>query len=81
VAAAVDDQQSREDHARFREATDHYIRAYAENAGYDLEAARASYSRWDRDTALVGQAEIRNGNAESLDRRAAAMDHERSLHR
>ncbi|MGE3913937.1 MAG: potassium channel family protein [Chloroflexota bacterium] len=45
-------------HARFRTATDHYIRAYADNAGYDVSAVTAVYSRWARDTALVGHAEL-----------------------
>ena len=58
ATVAPDDRRAMEAHARFRAATDHYVRAYAENAGYDLDAARARYSRWDRDTALVGRGEV-----------------------
>jgi hypothetical protein len=58
AAVSPDDQRAMEAHVRFRAATDHYVRAYAENAGYDLATARARYSRWDRDTALVGRIEL-----------------------
>jgi hypothetical protein len=51
-------------------ATDHYLRAYAENAGYDLAVVRARYSRWERDTALVGHADVAadTGAAAQIDR-------------
>jgi hypothetical protein len=59
VAAAVAHNRDAHDgHARFRVATDQYIRAYAVNAGYDVDAVYARYGRWERDTALVGHAEI-----------------------
>jgi hypothetical protein len=56
--AAPHDARTRERHARFRTATDHYIRAYAENSAYDIAAVYACYSRWARDTALIGHAEL-----------------------
>jgi hypothetical protein len=66
-AASPDDARAVEAHARFRAATDHYIRAYAKNAGYDLDAARAPYSRWERDAALVGRNEVQEGRVELSD--------------
>jgi hypothetical protein len=58
------DRAASEAHARFRTATDHYIRAYAWRGGYDPEAVRATYDRRARDTALVGQIEAKtNGRA------------------
>jgi hypothetical protein len=57
VAASPEDRDALAGHARFRAATEHYIRAYAANSGYDVDAVHAQYSRWDRDTALVGHAE------------------------
>lgn len=58
AAASPDDEQAVARHARFRSATDHYIRAYARNSAYGLESVYASYSRWERDTALIGHVEI-----------------------
>jgi len=55
---APDDRRMLATHAKFRTATDQYIRAYAKNSGYSIEAVHAVYSRWDRDTALVGHAEV-----------------------
>jgi hypothetical protein len=60
--AAPHDRDAADAHARFRAATDRYIRAYAANSGYDIDAVHAPYSRWERDTALVGHAEV--GHAE-----------------
>jgi hypothetical protein len=57
VAASPEDRDALAGHARFRAATEHYIRAYAANSGYAVDAVHAQYSRWDRDTALVGHAE------------------------
>jgi hypothetical protein len=71
AAVALDDDEAHNRHTRFRTATDRYIRAYAVNAGYDFEEARASYSRWDRDTALVGQAEVKQGVAPGVTANAA----------
>jgi hypothetical protein len=61
AAASPDDEEMRAAHARFRAATDHYIRAYAANSAYAIGAVFASYSRWDRDTALVGHADAPAG--------------------
>ena len=58
ATVSPDDRESAEAHARFRAATDRYICAYAANSGYDLDAIHAPYSRWERDTALVGHAEV-----------------------
>ena len=68
------DRHALEAHARFRTATDHYVRAYAENAGYDLVAARARYSRWDRDTALVGRGEAEDDAAVNAEDEASQVD-------
>ena len=57
TAAARDDHEALERHVQFRVATEQYVRAYAANAGYDVDAVHASYSRWERDTALIGHAE------------------------
>lgn len=57
TAAAPDDREALERHVRFRVATEQYIRAYAANSGFDVDAVHAPYSRWERDTALVGHAE------------------------
>ena len=57
AAAEPDDHEALEGHVRFRVATEQYIRAYAANSGYDIAAVHAPYSRWERDTALVGRAE------------------------
>jgi hypothetical protein len=67
AAASPDDRAAREGHNRFRAATDQYLRAYAQNAGYDIVVARAFYTRRDRDTALVGQAERNHGDPEPGD--------------
>jgi hypothetical protein len=40
-------------YARFRAATDPYVRAYAEHQGYALDEVYGLYSRWARDAALV----------------------------
>lgn len=58
AAVSPDDRRAADAHMRFRAATDHYIRAYAANSGYDVGAARARYSRWDRDTALVAHDDV-----------------------
>jgi hypothetical protein len=65
AAAPADDREAREGHARFRTATDRYIRAYAANSGYDIDAVHATYGRWERDTALVGHAEMADRPARS----------------
>jgi len=70
-AASPDDRAAREGHNRFRAATDLYLRAYAENAGYHITVARAFYTRRDRNTALVGEAERQRGLAEDDDRSQA----------
>ena len=57
TAASPDDREALEGHIRFRVATEQYIRAYAMNSGYDVGSVHAPYSRWERDTALVGHAE------------------------
>jgi hypothetical protein len=51
------DRAAREAHNRFRAATDRYLRAYAENAGYDVATVRAFYTRRDRNAALLVQRE------------------------
>jgi hypothetical protein len=61
AAASLDDEQMRAAHARFRAATDHYIRAYAVNAAYDIAAVFSVYNRWERDTALVGHVDVPEG--------------------
>lgn len=61
AAASPDDEQVRAAHVRFRAATDHYIRAYATSSAYEIEAVYASYSRWERDTALIGHADLPEG--------------------
>jgi hypothetical protein len=58
ATVSPNDPAAAERHARFRVATDQYIRAYAANSGYDIADVHAVYSRWDRDTALVGHAEL-----------------------
>lgn len=60
-----DDRHASERHARFRMATDQYIRAYTSNSGYDIVDVHAEYSRWDRDTALVGHAEVADEEIEA----------------
>jgi ion channel len=67
VAASPDDERAREGHTRFRIATDQYLRAYAENAGYDISVARTLFTRRDRDSALVGQSERENGGSDRRD--------------
>ena len=57
AAAAPDDREALEGHVRFRVATEQYIRAYAANSGYDIASVHAPFSRWERNTALVGHAE------------------------
>jgi hypothetical protein len=57
AAVSSGDRATHEAHNRFRTATDRYLRAYAENAGYDIATARALYTRRDRDAELVPQAE------------------------
>ena len=74
AAASPHDRLTRERHARFRAATDHYLRAYAENAAYDIVAVHASYSRWDRDTALIGNAELPDGSRDPTRRAARSAD-------
>ena len=67
AAAGADDRQALDGHVRFRVATEQYIRAYAANSGYDVEAVHAAYSRWERDTALVGHAEAADDLAAESD--------------
>jgi hypothetical protein len=69
AAASLDDERARDGHTQFRIATDLYLRAYAENAGYDVCVARTLFTRRDRDSALVGQAEREH---EGTDPRVAA---------
>ena len=52
-----DDRRGAEAYARFRSATERYIRAYAVNIGYEPSAVWATYSRWDRDSALTERTE------------------------
>jgi hypothetical protein len=59
-----DDSRASARHSRFRTATDQYIRAYAHNSGYANRDVHAVYSRWERDTALVGHAEVDEETAE-----------------
>jgi hypothetical protein len=66
-AASADDERARDGHMQFRIATDQYLRAYAENAGYDVCVARTLYTRRDRDSALVGQAEREHGDSDHGD--------------
>lgn len=61
AASSPDDRERCDAHARFRAATDHYIRAYAANSAYDIAAVFGRYSRRDRDTALVGHADLPDG--------------------
>jgi hypothetical protein len=68
-AVSPQDRTAREAHNRFRMATDQYLRAYAENAGYDITTARALYTRRDRGTAYADQNKYVDDN---LDRRQAA---------
>lgn len=73
ATVSTDDRRSMEAHARFRAATDHYVRAYAEHAGYDLSSSRARYSRWDRDTALVGRGELGDDDRQDEPQRPATL--------
>ena len=52
TAVRPGDDATAEAHARFRAATDRYIRAYAANIGYEPDALWATYDRWSRDSAL-----------------------------
>jgi hypothetical protein len=80
AAVSPCDVAAREAHNRFRAATDQYLRAYAENAGYDIATVRAYYTRRDRDTALVAQAERGGDHSEQRDTlRMAARDPDRRL--
>jgi hypothetical protein len=79
ATVSPDDRRAMEAHARFRAATDHYVRAYAENAGYDLAAARARYSRWDRDTALVGRIEVDDDGTIGDDHPARVADDDHAV--
>ena len=54
---SVDDRAAREGHARFRIATDPYIRAYAVNVGYDPEDVWGVYTRRDRGSSPSGSPE------------------------
>lgn len=54
----IDDRAAAERYAQFRIATDRYINAYAQNVGYCLESVGAVYSRWARDSALVGHVDV-----------------------
>jgi hypothetical protein len=47
-----------EAYVHFREATDPYIVAYAQNLGYDASDVWALYGRWARDAALSGAPEM-----------------------
>jgi hypothetical protein len=58
TAVSPDDARASARHARFRAATDHYVRAYAHNSAYEIADVYAPYSRWERDTALIGHAEL-----------------------
>lgn len=78
TAVSPDDRRAMEAHVRFRVATDHYVRAYAANAGYDLATARARYSRWDRDTALVGRVELGDADGEHEPKLRATLPSERA---
>ena len=51
--ATLDDRAAVEGHSRFRASTDPYIRAYAQNLGYDRGSVRANYGRRQRDSAPV----------------------------
>ena len=55
--ADANDREAAERHARFRTATDRYIRAYADTAGYDPAVVWGTYSRRARDADLVGRSE------------------------
>jgi hypothetical protein len=69
ATVSAHDRAAAEAHAHFRTATDHYIRAYARRGGYDPEAARATYDRWARDSALVGQIEAKSNGQGAQKRR------------
>jgi hypothetical protein len=73
VAVTSEDRDALVGHTRFRAATEHYIRAYAANSGYPVEAVHAQYSRWDRDSALVGHAET-DGQSRAQPEPVAAVD-------
>jgi hypothetical protein len=66
-AISPHDLAARDGHNRFRAATDRYLRAYAENAGYDIASARAFYTRRDRDAALIAQDESTQDDPEQPD--------------
>ena len=55
-------------YVRFRVATAQYVQAYAASSGYEIEAVNAAYSRWERDTALVGHAETPTGSRDDRPR-------------
>jgi hypothetical protein len=74
VAASPDDARASARHTRFRSATDHYVRAYAQNSAYDITAVYASYSRWERDTALIGHAELDDDSVDTSTADDAADD-------
>jgi len=65
-----DDARASARHTRFRAATDHYVRAYASNSAYEIASVYASYSRWERDTALVGHAELDDDDDASTEEQA-----------
>jgi len=68
AAAAPNDREALEGYVRFRVATAQYVQAYATNSGYEIEAVNAAYSRWERDTALVGHAETPAGSRDDRPR-------------
>ncbi len=70
VAVSPDDARASARHTRFRAATDHYVRAYASNSAYEIASVYASYSRWERDTALVGHAELDDDDDASTEEQA-----------
>ncbi len=58
-----DDPHAGMSYARFRGATDPYIRAYARNIGYEPEAIWATYGRWLRGSALESPVEAESQRA------------------
>jgi len=58
TVVSLDDGAARTGYTRFRGATDPYIEAYARNIGYESEALRATYGRWERGGALETPSEV-----------------------
>lgn len=63
--ASADDPVAVERHRRFRASTDPYIRAYCENLGYPEASIRATFTRHQRESAVLGSGDPQQEHAAS----------------